>query len=652
MGDDDAAGLEALIEVWRRTRHPRPAALADRLGARLGQAHEPLGASGSRADRERWWEVHARMDPVDLPRLAAAARGGSQDEVGLRVAALAERGDPRFAASMLRLLEDPPYAGVRSRGLLTQILDAIRAAGDRRVVPMARDLAARFPGIVPSSTGGWTSERLEAVAAALEALPEPRMDPEDEQHCARWDDDPVALTAGEGPPPAYSASEPQGARTLASLLGRVYASPEADEPRLVYADLLLEQGDPRGHFIALQVRRAAGHDTPADRGLEQALTHDPARLANWSHPLGNAGACRFERGFVAHVDLYRTLPERLIGDAAWSTVVAVSGLEKVSLKRARALLEAPSARGIRSVSTPPGRALLRLCDRTWGFRALQIGEPDPLRATMYDAFPELRSLGLASGAVDASLLAERRDVRSLALFQVDLPQGWARLLDGLDELEVDLDEPPAELPVPSLRRLSLRWFRGRLAPWTGELPALRALELHGLRQAITPEHVPTGLEELTAPRFDLPAGLLERMPKLRVLRAQVPMSAVPALPLREVEVTGAADGLALAALLERCPSLHTVTLRTGGDPAPAAVRALVDAQRAGGLSRLEVSGQGVQLAVTLGPEGLLVEGRYGSEVGAMVDGWGDIAAVTVTYASNAEVTELREMTGAAVYRVG
>jgi uncharacterized protein (TIGR02996 family) len=53
------------------------------------------------------------------------------------------------------------------------------------------------------------------------------------------------------------------------LLAEVYASPDDDAPRLVYADWLQERDDPRGEFIALQIARARGKaaGTPArDRG--------------------------------------------------------------------------------------------------------------------------------------------------------------------------------------------------------------------------------------------------------------------------------------------------------------------------------------------------------------------------------------------------
>ena len=43
--------------------------------------------------------------------------------------------------------------------------------------------------------------------------------------------------------------------TEEELLAAVFAAPDDDAPRRVYADWLLERGDPRGEFIQLQCAR-------------------------------------------------------------------------------------------------------------------------------------------------------------------------------------------------------------------------------------------------------------------------------------------------------------------------------------------------------------------------------------------------------------
>src|ERR1043165_3448158 len=89
----------------------------------------------------------------------------------------------------------------------------------------------------------------------------------------------------------------------AELLALVYAAPDDDGPRLVYADALLERGDPRGELIALQIARARGPVSDDARAREAELLTDHARLAAWGQPLSTGGTCTFERGFPAHLRL-------------------------------------------------------------------------------------------------------------------------------------------------------------------------------------------------------------------------------------------------------------------------------------------------------------------------------------------------------------
>src|ERR1043165_6117004 len=87
----------------------------------------------------------------------------------------------------------------------------------------------------------------------------------------------------------------------AELLALVYAAPDDDGPRLVYADALLERGDPRGELIALQIARARGPISDEARAREAELLADDARCAGWAQPLSAVGSCRFERGFPSHI---------------------------------------------------------------------------------------------------------------------------------------------------------------------------------------------------------------------------------------------------------------------------------------------------------------------------------------------------------------
>ncbi|MBA2540977.1 MAG: TIGR02996 domain-containing protein [Deltaproteobacteria bacterium] len=92
----------------------------------------------------------------------------------------------------------------------------------------------------------------------------------------------------------------------AELIAAIAAAPADDEPRLVYADQLMQQGDPRGEFIALQCRiaKADAVDEPIDEAVitrERELRETHGVL--WLAPLREIvdAAFVFRRGFVEHV---------------------------------------------------------------------------------------------------------------------------------------------------------------------------------------------------------------------------------------------------------------------------------------------------------------------------------------------------------------
>ncbi len=118
-----------------------------------------------------------------------------------------------------------------------------------------------------------------------------------------------------------------------ALLAAIYADLDDDAARAVYADRLLERGDPRGEFIALQIADARGGASEKDRKHIRGLlrTHWGA----WGEPLYGAidhGRSRFERGFLARVEgLNPSAAERvtmMIGHPIWATVRHVASVSQ------------------------------------------------------------------------------------------------------------------------------------------------------------------------------------------------------------------------------------------------------------------------------------------------------------------------------------
>ncbi len=195
------------------------------------------------------------------------------------------------------------------------------------------------------------------------------------------------------------------------LLARILASPADDGPRLVYADFLAEQGDPRGEFIQVQCELARGSERRVELELrERALMVEHG--AQWLGALGpDAAQVQFERGFAHAVTLLdaHALAEVsafLAHEPAQSLIVAsprlldaarFGALEWVDRLRA---LEFRTARGPGSLSTEQlGRLLesrrLRRLERLslWGQRVGDAGARTLVEQGA-STLPSLRALAI------------------------------------------------------------------------------------------------------------------------------------------------------------------------------------------------------------------------------------------------------------------
>lgn len=107
--------------------------------------------------------------------------------------------------------------------------------------------------------------------------------------------------------------------TTDQLFAAVYAAPDADGPRAVLADHLLELGDPRGEFITLQLAKTKG-PLSASAGRRERHLIEQHEL-QW---LGTLGHCilptttTWERGFL--VSAQARLHGETVGDPRWATV--------------------------------------------------------------------------------------------------------------------------------------------------------------------------------------------------------------------------------------------------------------------------------------------------------------------------------------------
>jgi uncharacterized protein (TIGR02996 family) len=120
------------------------------------------------------------------------------------------------------------------------------------------------------------------------------------------------------------------ASTMAqALLADILAHPDDKKPRLVYADMLQEQGDPRGDFIAMQCTRAELPEGDArigelDKSIEALLKkHKKA----WTALGDNKGArWEFRRGFAEKLSIDA---DHLVANGA--EILAAEPIEELSI---------------------------------------------------------------------------------------------------------------------------------------------------------------------------------------------------------------------------------------------------------------------------------------------------------------------------------
>ncbi|MBL8936245.1 MAG: TIGR02996 domain-containing protein [Archangium sp.] len=103
--------------------------------------------------------------------------------------------------------------------------------------------------------------------------------------------------------------------TEADLLAAIARTPAAEEPRLVYADLLAERGDPRGELMHLQLKLAKQEDAAVRRRERALIEQHHERLLGT--PFSPDITWSFDRGFptgrFAHAGVFVTVRNGLFG---------------------------------------------------------------------------------------------------------------------------------------------------------------------------------------------------------------------------------------------------------------------------------------------------------------------------------------------------
>ena len=207
---------------------------------------------------------------------------------------------------------------------------------------------------------------------------------------------------------------------------RAFAEDPSDEQRMVLADALQTNGDPRGEYIALSMAIADGNRDPAIKQRAARLLE--ANIDAWTGPLPGAkrSSRHFDRGFLTCVRLETKGPKLLQSIAAreWCTVEELHLAPADILQRHGEALEelfsrAPMLRAFIAHSYGSEEVFSSFTGPHPRIRA--IGAPDLMPEAPIAALPNLALVGTRASSFGPELafpMADRAGLEVVLLFGV------------------------------------------------------------------------------------------------------------------------------------------------------------------------------------------------------------------------------------------
>jgi uncharacterized protein (TIGR02996 family) len=358
--------LDELLARWRAAPNRELADLIVEVGA-------------VRATTVPWDAVDDAPHPAAITKLLERVLERGSVKARDRVAAMAKwPRDPRIDRWVAEQYADPPTTSTGARPFWTKLLPLAQAIVDTQAANTILKVREGWRDTIPWQA--FLAGHVERARAKLVAAKDAPFDADTRATIEHVREELRASTA---------AALPQRSGDASSLLAAVLANPDDDAARVVLGDVLLEQGDPRGELIALQL---LDEPTPAQqKRVKELVKHHTPHLLGALH--GVLRDFTFTRGFVSTATLkagnaraLESALERALGDPLWGTV---EHLENGTPE----LLAQPTMRALRSLRGSKARLadvakLPRLERFTTGFTGTEWVElaSDP------DAFPKLVEL--------------------------------------------------------------------------------------------------------------------------------------------------------------------------------------------------------------------------------------------------------------------
>jgi uncharacterized protein (TIGR02996 family) len=329
--------LEALLEAWADTPSQVIAELVHDASAIVRTSPPEIRGKTKRA-MEAWSARGRAPRAEDIPALLDALPDVLWRDALARLALIRKwRPDPRVDETLVGLLETLPYRST-SKPFYVAVIELASRIRDPELVERIEHARASIARLMSPTLGDWLTRRVDELLVELRpAIAKPAKPTAVEQQLREllWKD----------------AQEKAPRAEIGHLLAAIYNDPHDIARRLVYADALLEQNDPRGELITLQCQE---HPTPEHKRRASALLklHGLAWLGELAPIL--AKGWKFERGFLAEARVDSNKGTRIhavVGHPAWSTVHSLADCAQVALH--------PIMRSLRTLEFRPNRARQR-----------------------------------------------------------------------------------------------------------------------------------------------------------------------------------------------------------------------------------------------------------------------------------------------------
>ncbi len=435
---DTARAVRALATAWAKIPSSRIGALVIRLSSTL--PHEALPAKV--ADRESRWLELAHSQNLDVvPALLSVEWPAFPRAVKARLDALEKfPPDPRIAGSLRDLWHARAYRSQAGSVFWRRAFRMLLHWNDPGTAAIL-SLAKRDDeyGILQSVVDRRTKTPLPAEPALTDDI-------------AKRMDEIEAL-----------AGTPAEKMTKEQMLDRIYENPRDDGARLVLADLLVAEGDPRGELIQLQSALASGRD--AKGKMTARVTTLLATLGRkWLDGLDAMVTQRpaFHLGFASSVTLDKAIDPT---PRAWRTVHTIR-FDRFDQQTSADPFLHENLANVTSVIGIPIRTLAFWLSRC-GARELDVIEACGTLDPMLSCAAHIRHLSVRGGVVRQGSLRVRYGYvetfkwfeRSALATHVDMLE-----LDPIDRDANDLDMLKRTLPIaiadlvrtPTLRSIWLR----------------------------------------------------------------------------------------------------------------------------------------------------------------------------------------------------